>query len=182
MVFAGSAGTVIAALGFGALGLIYRPNRIAGFVIVTKAAFGLMVAGANAQANCQFDSAGLKLCDGPDGWRAATPHAHAAAEFRRDDGFNAQLIIDAYGSDRGLTLSAAGAACMGGGMAGRLCIVDARQNWAACHWQVRGIRRIDENQSALRETGAVGASGSALRFGGKECFGSSWCSGLALSG
>lgn len=107
MVSAGSAGTAIAALGIGALGLLYKSNRFAGFVIGTLIALGLMFAGANAQTSCQFDGAGVKLCGVPDGWGAVAPQAHASAEFRRDDGFFAQLIIDAAGSDQGLTLSAA---------------------------------------------------------------------------
>ncbi len=102
---AGSAGTAIAALGIGALGLLYKSNRFAGFVIGTLIALGLMFAGANAQTSCQFDGVGVKLCDVPDGWYTVTPRAHASAEFRRDDGFFAQLIIDAAGSDQGLTLS-----------------------------------------------------------------------------
>lgn len=107
MVSAGSAGTAIAALGIGTLGLLYKANRFAGFVIGTLIALGLMFVGANAQTSCQFDGEGVKLCGVPDGWIAVTPRAHASAEFRRNDGFFAQLIIDAAGSDQGLTLSAA---------------------------------------------------------------------------
>lgn len=107
MVSAGSAGTAFAALAIGALGLFNKRNRFAGFVVVTFIAMGFMFAGANAQTNCQFDDASVKLCDVPVDWQAVTPRAHASAEFRRNDGFFAQLIIDAAGSNQGLALSTA---------------------------------------------------------------------------
>lgn len=107
MVSAGSAGTAIAALMIGSLGLLYKPNRFAGFVVGTLVATALMFAGANAQTICQFDGGSVKLCEVPDGWHAATPRAHASAEFSRGDGFFAQLIIDSAGSDQGLMLAAA---------------------------------------------------------------------------
>ncbi len=107
IVSAGSAGTAIAALGIGALGLLNKRNRFAGFVVGTFIAMGLMFAGANAQTNCQFDGENVKLCSVPSDWQAVTPRAHASAEFRRNDGFFAQLIIDAAGSNQALTLSAA---------------------------------------------------------------------------
>lgn len=107
MVSASSAGTAIAALGIGALGLLYKPNRFAGFVVGTLVAAALMFAGASAQTTCQFDGERVKLCGVPNAWHAAMPRAHASAEFTRNDGFFAQLIIDSAGSDQGLTLSAA---------------------------------------------------------------------------
>ena len=48
LVSAGSAGTAVAALGIGSLGLLYKSNRFGGFVIGTLIALGLMFAGANA--------------------------------------------------------------------------------------------------------------------------------------
>lgn len=107
MVSAGSAGTAIAALGIGSLGLLYKSNRFAGFVVGTLVAAALMFAGANAQTTCQFDGERVKLCDVPSGWNATVPRARASAEFGRGDGFFAQLIIDSAGSDQGLTLAAA---------------------------------------------------------------------------
>lgn len=107
LVSASSAGTAIAALAIGALGLLYKPNRFAGFIIGTFIGVGLMFAGANAQTNCTYNGINVRLCDVPNGWQSSTPRAHASAEFRRSDGFSAQLIIDAAGSDQGLTLPAA---------------------------------------------------------------------------
>ena len=49
MVAADYVGTALAALVIGALGLLYKPNRFAGFVVGTFIAIGLMFAGANAQ-------------------------------------------------------------------------------------------------------------------------------------
>ena len=48
LVSAGSAGTAVASLGIGCLGLLYKSNRFGGFVIGTLVALGLMFTGANA--------------------------------------------------------------------------------------------------------------------------------------
>ena len=107
MVSVDSAGTAIAALGMGAIGLFYKRNRFAGFVVGTFIAIGFMFVDSNAQTSCQFDGTNVKLCGVPSDWKAVAPRARAAAEFHRNDGFFAQLIIDAAGSDQAFTLSTA---------------------------------------------------------------------------
>lgn len=107
MVAADKAGTALAVLLIGALGMLYRPNRFAGFVVGTLVAASLMIAGARAQTACQFSGQNVRICGLSESWQPSVPQPHASAEFSRRDGFHAQLIIDAAGAAQGLTLTAA---------------------------------------------------------------------------
>lgn len=65
LVSAGFAGTALAALGAGALGLLYKRNRFAGFVVGSLISVGLMFAGAHAETNFGFNGADLPSAISP---------------------------------------------------------------------------------------------------------------------
>lgn len=107
MVGAEYAGTGIAALLLGALGLLYKANRFSGFVVGTFVAIGLLAYGARAETICKLIGQSVRLCDVPAMWQEVQPQAHAEAEYRGSDGFFAQVILDSAGSNQGLTLATA---------------------------------------------------------------------------
>ena len=94
---------------FGGLGaLICKPGmKRRGFFVGASICAILMLAGqarSDQQQNCVQISQSIRLCNIPAGWKQLEVHPQAEAEFRRADGFFAQVIRDKAGQNQGVTL------------------------------------------------------------------------------
>lgn len=92
----------------GLFALVCKPGaKRGGFVIGASICIVLMLIGQtrpDPHQSCLPIGQSIRLCGIPSGWKQAQAHPHAEAEFRRTDGFFAQVIREPAGRNQGLTL------------------------------------------------------------------------------
>lgn len=83
--------------------LLFKRKR---HIVFTVCATLMLVGQArpDPQQSCVHISQVVRICGTSDRWDQVQKHSHAAAEFRRKDGFYAQVIRDTAGRNQGLTL------------------------------------------------------------------------------
>ena len=92
----------------GLCALMCKPGaKRRGFVVGASICVVLMLVGQarpDPQQSCLPIGQSIRLCGIATGWKQVQAHPQAEAEFRRADGFFAQIIREPAGRNRGLTL------------------------------------------------------------------------------